>query len=127
MGGRERGKKGAGHSRLVGGSFTKQRELSYEACLERQQDERIPSAPLQFPKVYKEALTVLSLYTVQVFSTPCRHLKAVSMEQPPGAGKTSRTHIPRMGWGAARSLQGPGSSCRLIWKSCLFDGVPHIM
>lgn len=70
MGGRERGKKGAGHPRLVGGSFTKQRELSYEACLGRQRDDWIPSAALQFPKVYKEALTVLShVYHAGVFNT----------------------------------------------------------
>lgn len=37
------------------------------------------------------------MYTMQVFSPSHHHLRAMSLEQPLGAGKTSQTHIPRTG------------------------------
>lgn len=42
---------------LEGGNFKKQRELMYEACLGRQQDEWILTPACQIVKVYIEALT----------------------------------------------------------------------
>jgi len=48
-------------------------------------------------------------YTVQVFSTSHRCLKAVTLEEPLGAGRARRTHIPRTGDGA-RSVLLLGSS-----------------
>ena len=49
-----RGQKEAGHSRLVGGSFNKERELTYKECLGQQQEECIPSPTHQILKVYIE-------------------------------------------------------------------------
>ena len=48
----------AGHSRLVGGSVNKPKELTYEARLGQQQDEWVPSLPARSHKfAQKEALT----------------------------------------------------------------------
>lgn len=45
-------------------------------------------------------------YTVQVSSTLHRCLKAVTLEEPLGAGKARRMHIPRTGWGEERPIAG---------------------
>ena len=66
---RERSKKETSHSRLVGGSFNKQRKLTSEVCLE-QQGEGIPVPVCQILEVYKEALTGCRLiYWAGVFNT----------------------------------------------------------
>ena len=50
------------------------------------------------------------MYTVQVISTPHHNLKTVSLEQCLGEGKTSKSHIPRMG----RGLEPPSAQVQLI-------------
>lgn len=58
-----------------------------------QQDKWIPTPTQQILKAYEEAFPGL-MYTTQVFSVPPCYLKAVSLEQPLGSEKGSRTHIP---------------------------------
>lgn len=70
--GKERPKKEVGHSGLVGGSFNKQRELTYKACFGQRQDEWITALALQILEVCKKVLSGLS--TVQVFSIPHHHI-----------------------------------------------------
>lgn len=58
--GRERPKKEAVHSRLAGGSFSKQKEFTHEASLGWQQDEWVLALTCKILKVYKEVLTEFS-------------------------------------------------------------------
>lgn len=112
-----------GHSRLVGGNFTKQRELTCEAYLGWQQDEWIPSAALQILQVCKETLTVLSrVYCAGVFNT-------TSLSQGYILGATSESRKDKQNphpkdREGVRSLRVPVSSSRVIWWSCLLDDVP---
>lgn len=101
----------AGHSRLVGGNFTKQRELTCEACLGPQQDEWIPSAALQVLQVCKDALTVLSrVYCFQ------HHISSESRKDKQNPYPKDREEV--------RSPRVPGSSSQVAWQSCLLDDVP---
>lgn len=94
--------KEASNSRLAGGSFNKQREVTHEACLGRQQDKWILEPTCQILKVYKEAITGFSLYTVQVFSTPRPCLKAISLELLLGVGQDKQD--PHQGQGGVWDL-----------------------
>ena len=101
---RRDGRKG----RLVGGSFTKQRVLTCEACLGRQQDEWVPSSSLQISQVYKEALTVLGhVYRAGVFSTTSLS-QGYFLGAASESGKDKQNPHPKDREGV-RSLRVPGS------------------
>lgn len=93
--GQGRQKKEPGLSRLAGDSSHKQKDLLSEACLGRKQDKSSPPPPATSLK-FRQGETGACCAGV---STPRPCLKAVSLQQPLGGRRPSRTHIPRMGGG----------------------------
>lgn len=98
----------AGHTRLEGDGFNKQRELTNKACFGQEQDERIPAPDHQILKVFKEAFTGFShIYHVGVFNTASLSQGYV-LGAASGSGKNKQNHIPKTGEeGGASDHPGP--------------------
>ena len=81
--GKERSKKEADHSILVGGTFNKQGKLHTRLVLEGHKMSRSLYLPTRILKVYIEALISSVTYSVQMVSTTHCSLKAVSLKLLP--------------------------------------------
>lgn len=96
------------------------KEACIQACLGQQQGKWVPAPTCQVLKVSVEVWVQSHI----LCSTVHRYLKALSSEQPLGAGKASRTHIPRPGKGVG-SPPVPVSSSLVNRQSCHLDDLPQ--
>lgn len=97
---------------VVGGGFTKQKQLTYGACT-GQQNEWIPAPTIQILKVYKEALTGFShIYHAGVANTTSLS-QAMTWEQPLEVGEASLPSFPAQGGG--EELPSAQSSSWVNW------------
>lgn len=97
---------------MVGGGFTKQKQLTYGACT-GQQDEWIPAPTIQILKVYKEALTGFS----HIYHAGVANTTSLSQGHDLGAASGSRrgksTQFPTQGGG--EELPSAQSSSWVNW------------
>ena len=107
--GKERWKKEADHSRLVGGRFNKQRNLHTRLVLATQSrvDLCTHRQNLKFTQRLKGGSVT---YTIQVVSTTHCSLKAASLKMGPTVGTVGRVYLPRAGEGRGAS-DCLGSAC----------------
>ena len=123
--GRERRKKKADHSRLVGGSFNTQGNLHTRLVLvSARQVDLCTHPPARILKVYIEDLTESS-HTCStgglnnILLSPGSVCRAASKE-----GKTSRTHLPRAEE-RVRNFRWLGSSRHVSQQSRPLEDLPH--
>lgn len=98
---KERLKREAGHSLLVGGRFTKQENLHSKLILGDYKMKNVCTYPLESSKLICKPELDSVKYTVQMASATHCTLKAKSLKLATTVG--SRTHIPRTGEGRGAS------------------------
>ena len=94
---RERAKKASGHSSLVGSRFDEQGNLLMRLALGSSKTGRSLHLPVKSEKFMQRPSLGSVIYNIHPASIPHDYLKAMSLGQPLGAGKESRTQFPRKG------------------------------